>query len=102
MPGSIEYDERIIDVVADALPQPPEERELFVSATGNGDEALHRAVMDALADEEKMGAFLSAPWIEFTRRSSPFACGEIIAEQPLGLLSSGHRKQFFVVRDLSP
>ena len=102
MSGSIEYDERVIDVVADALPRPPEERELFVSATGDGDEALHRAVKDALADEEKMGSFLSAPWIEFTRRSSPFASRRNFAERPLGPLSSGPRKQFFVVRDLSP
>jgi serine/threonine protein kinase/tetratricopeptide (TPR) repeat protein len=81
MPSSIECDERVIDVVADALQKPPEERELFVSATCNGDEKLRRAVMDALADEDKMGAFLSAPWIEFTRLSSPFACGEIVADR---------------------
>ena len=81
MPSSVECDERVIDVVADALQQPPEERELFVSATCNGDEELHRAVMDALADEDQMGAFLSAPWIEFTRLISPFACGEIVADR---------------------
>lgn len=70
-----------MDLVADALQRPPEERELFVQQACEGDEELLRAVNDALAWETRNASFLTAPWMEFTRLIRPFAPGEIVADR---------------------
>ena len=70
-----------MDVVADALQRPPEERELFVQQACNGDDAFVCAVNEALAWEQNNASFLNAPWMEFTRLISPFAPGETVAER---------------------
>ena len=81
MGSSVECDERVIDVVADALRRPPEEREQLIQQACNGDDALVCAVNDALAWEAKNASFLNAPWMEFTRLVSPFATGEIVNDR---------------------
>ena len=70
-----------MDVVADALQRPPEERELFVQQACKGDDALVCAVNEALAWELNNASFLNAPWMEFTRLVSPFAPGEVILDR---------------------
>ena len=70
-----------MDVVADALHRPPGERELFVQQACNGDDGLLRAVNDALVWEAKNASFLTSPWMEFTRLTSPFAPGDIVADR---------------------
>lgn len=77
MESSLECDERVMDVVADALQQPLEDRQAFVRTACKGDEGLLCAVREALAWEENNASFLSAPWMEFTRLTSPFAPGEV-------------------------
>ncbi|MGA2371892.1 MAG: protein kinase domain-containing protein [Candidatus Korobacteraceae bacterium] len=81
MGSSVECDERVIDVVADALQRPLEEREQFIQQACNGDAALVCAVNDALAWEANNASFLNAPWMEFTRLVSPFASGEIVNDR---------------------
>jgi len=81
MASSVECDERVMDVVADALQRPPEERELFIQQACNGDDALVCAVNDALDWEANNASFLNAPWLEFTRLVSPFASGEVVNDR---------------------
>ena len=81
MGTSVECDERVMDVVADALQRPPEEREQFVQEACNGDNALACAVNDALAWEANNASFLNEPWTEFTRLISPFTPGEIVNDR---------------------
>jgi serine/threonine protein kinase len=81
MANSVECDERVMDVVADALQRPPEERKQFIQQACNGDDALVCAVNDALDWEANNASFLNAPWMEFTRLVSPFTPGEVVLER---------------------
>ena len=76
MQDNLELDDRVIDLAADALQQPAEERELWLQQVCNGDAELRRAVDEALALEIEMGPFLTKPWLDFTRLPSPFEPGE--------------------------
>jgi eukaryotic-like serine/threonine-protein kinase len=81
MESSLQSDERMMEIVADASRQPAEERERYLQTACNGDEELRRAVDQALACEAEMGDFLQTPWLEFARLNSPFKPGEIVADR---------------------
>ena len=81
MKSSVERDERVMNILASTLRQPPAERELYMRTACKNDEDLYREVAEAMEWEARMGSFLLDPWVEFTKLARPFQAGEIIEER---------------------
>jgi eukaryotic-like serine/threonine-protein kinase len=80
MESSLER-EQVMPLLQEALQRRPEEREEFVRAACNGDQALHQQLVEALQWEERMGTFLLNPLIDFTHLARPFEPGQLVAER---------------------
>src|SRR5271157_1029214 len=81
MKSSVERDERVMNILASTLRQPPAERELYMRTACKNDEDLYREVAEVMEWEARMGSFLLEPWVEFTKLARPFQAGEIIEER---------------------
>ena len=81
MKTSVERDERVMTILANALQKPPAEREPYMRMACNNDEDLYREVVEAMEWEARMGSFLLEPWVEFTKLARPFQAGQIIEER---------------------
>src|SRR5664280_119317 len=81
MTTSVERDERVMIILADALREPLPERELYVRMACKNDEDLYREVAEAMQWEARMGSFLLEPWVEFAKLARPFQAAEIIEER---------------------
>jgi serine/threonine protein kinase/tetratricopeptide (TPR) repeat protein len=81
MKSSVERDQQVMAILASTLQRPPAEREVYMRMTCKNDEDLYREVAEALEWEDRMGSFLSEPWVEFTQLARPFQAGQIIEDR---------------------
>ena len=81
MKTSVERDERVMTILANALQKPPAEREPYMRMACNNDEDLYREVVEAMEWEARMGSFLLEPWVEFAKLARPFQAGQVIEER---------------------
>lgn len=82
MEQSVEQDQRVMDLVAEALSRPPEERDGFMHDACQSDHELYREVSKIVFWEAKMGDFLLSPIkIGFEGGPKPFQAGQIIEER---------------------
>jgi DNA-binding winged helix-turn-helix (wHTH) protein len=77
---SIQSDE-VIPIVMEALYLPPKERQVYLHAVFDGNEHLRSEVLEALHWEERMGSFLTTPFVNFECLSRPFESGQVVADR---------------------
>jgi serine/threonine protein kinase len=82
MEQSVDQDQRVMDLVAEALSRLPEERDAFLRNACRDDDELYREVSEFVFWEVKMGDFLLRPIkIGFEEGPKPFLAGQIIEER---------------------
>jgi serine/threonine-protein kinase len=80
MECSAERDQRLMQLVAEALQKPPAQRASYLRRACPNDPELLQEASDVIEGEEKMGSFLLHPAIAF-KDSAAFENGEVIAER---------------------
>jgi len=70
-----------MQILQAALDRPAEERQDFARAACNGDQELHRELLEALQWEERLGTFLLEPLMDLAQLVRPFHPGEVVAER---------------------
>jgi tetratricopeptide (TPR) repeat protein len=81
MTALIDRDDRVMSLMAAALPLGAEERSRYLRVASDGDEELVRETREAIEWEERMGGFLRQPWLSLQDLERPFKLGQVINER---------------------
>ena len=76
-----ERDERVMELLEEALQRPSSERESYLRSKCAADEDLYGEVMQALLWEERMGSFLCEPFLNSVAFAPPFEPGQVVTER---------------------
>src|SRR5258708_9202324 len=81
MECSTERDQRLMQVVSEALCQPVEQRQSYLRLACHNDPDLYSEATDVVRGEETMGSFLLHPAIAFKDSPRPFKIGQVVADR---------------------